>query len=61
MIGMKQVMSSGSRQHAAYRKNGVFGLRDTRIENAGRTLERAYVRRKVCLFRSRTKLTKGGK
>ncbi|BCA36931.1 hypothetical protein BwiPL1_53130 (plasmid) [Bacillus wiedmannii] len=61
MIGMKRGMSSGSRWRAAYRKNGVLGLRDTRIENAGRTLERAYVRRKVCPFRSRTKLTKGGK
>lgn len=40
MIGMKRVMSSGSRWRAAYRKNGVLGLRDTRIENAGRTLER---------------------
>ncbi|MEG9334648.1 HTH domain-containing protein, partial [Bacillus cereus] len=38
MIGMKRVMSSGSRWRAAYRKNGVLGLRDTRIENAGRTL-----------------------
>lgn len=36
MIGMKRVMSSGSRWRAAYRKN----VRDTRIENAGRTLER---------------------
>ncbi|WP_410991191.1 IS3 family transposase [Bacillus cereus] len=41
MIGMKRVMSSGSRWRAAYRKNGVLGLRDTHIENAGRTLERA--------------------
>lgn len=40
MIGMKRIMSSGSRWRAAYRKNGVFGLRDTRTENAGRTLER---------------------
>jgi transposase len=39
MIGMKRIMSSGSRWRAAYRKNGVFGLRDTR-QNAGRTLER---------------------
>lgn len=40
MIGMKRVMSSGCRWRAAYRKNSVLGLRDTRIENAGRTLER---------------------
>ncbi len=33
-------MSSGSRWRVAYRKNGVLGLRDTRIENAGKTLER---------------------
>ncbi|PYE87483.1 hypothetical protein ATL10_10712 [Bacillus sp. 196mf] len=33
-------MSSGNRWRAAYRKNGVLGLRDTRIENAGRTLEK---------------------
>ncbi|EOQ01564.1 hypothetical protein IKC_06474 [Bacillus cereus VD184] len=39
MIGMKRVMSSGSRWRAAYRKM-VYWLRDTRIENAGRTLER---------------------
>lgn len=37
---MKWFMSSESRWRAAYRKNGVLGLRDTRIENAGRTLER---------------------
>ncbi|ANC11441.1 tranposase (plasmid) [Bacillus cereus] len=40
MIAMKRVMSSGSRWCAAYRKNNVLGLRNTRIENAGRTLER---------------------
>ncbi|VXC41852.1 conserved hypothetical protein [Bacillus mycoides] len=40
MIGMKRIMSSGSRWRVAYRKNGVFGLRDTRTQNAGRTLER---------------------
>ncbi len=40
MIGMKRVMSLSSRWRAAYRKNGVFGLRDTRMENTGRTLER---------------------
>ncbi|OUA92406.1 transposase [Bacillus thuringiensis serovar leesis] len=40
MNGMKRVMSSGIRWRAAYRKNGVLGLRDTRIENAGRILER---------------------
>lgn len=37
-------MSSGSRWRAAYKENGVFGLRDTRIENAGRTLERGCER-----------------
>lgn len=40
MIEMKRVMSSGSRWRAAYRKNGVLGLRNTRIENARRTLGR---------------------
>lgn len=40
MIGMKRVMSLGSRWRPVYRKNGVLGLRDTRIENAGITLER---------------------
>lgn len=51
MIGMKRVMSSGSRWRAAYRKNGLFGLRDTRIENAGRTLERELTleEKYVCL------------
>ncbi|CKE58670.1 hypothetical protein PDJ82_21260 [Bacillus cereus group sp. TH43LC] len=45
----------------AYRENGVFDLLDTRIETSGKTLERTYVRRKVCSFRKRTKLTTGGK
>ncbi|ENQ3079347.1 IS3 family transposase [Bacillus cereus] len=40
VIGIKRVMSAGSRWRAAYRENGVFGLRDTRKENSGRSLER---------------------
>lgn len=40
MFGIKRVMSSGNRWRATYRKNGGFCLRDTRIQNAGRTLER---------------------
>lgn len=40
VIGIKRVMSAGSRWRAAYRENGVFGLRDTRKENSGRPLER---------------------
>lgn len=46
---MKWVMSFGSRSRAIYRKNGVLG----RSENAGRTLERDYVRRKVGPLRKR--------
>lgn len=40
MFGIKRGMSSRNRWLAAYRKNGVLSLRDTRIQNAGRTLER---------------------
>lgn len=40
IIGMERVQSSGKRWRAAYRKNGVFGLRDTRSENSGRTSEK---------------------
>lgn len=40
MIGIKRIISSGSRWRGAYRENGVFGLRDTRKENSGRSLER---------------------
>ncbi len=50
VIGIKRVMSSGSRWRATYKENGVFGLRDTRKENTGRspkrelTLEEKYAR-----------------
>lgn len=61
MIGMKQVMSSGSRWRAAYRKNGVFGLRDTHIENAGRTLERELtLEKKYARLEAERNLWKGG-
>ncbi|WP_242225423.1 IS3 family transposase [Bacillus cereus group sp. BfR-BA-01380] len=40
VIGVERVVASGSRWRAAYRENGVFGLRDTRKENSGRSLER---------------------
>ena len=40
IIGIDRVRSSGKRWRAAYRENGVCGLRDTRIENSGRTRER---------------------
>lgn len=50
VIGIKRVESSGKRWRAAYRKNGISGLRDTRKENSGRhserelTLEEKYAR-----------------
>lgn len=36
ILGMKRIKSSGNRWRAAYRKNGISGLKDTRKENAGR-------------------------
>jgi hypothetical protein len=40
VIGIERVRSSGKRWRAAYRENGVSGLRDTRAENSGRPCER---------------------
>jgi transposase len=40
VIGIDRVRSSGKRWRAAYRENGVSGLRDTRAENSGRPCER---------------------
>ncbi|UJL47582.1 IS3 family transposase [Virgibacillus sp. NKC19-16] len=40
IIGIKRVQSSGKRWRAAYRKNGIVGLQDTRNENAGRPSEK---------------------
>ncbi|MBH0328506.1 tranposase [Brevibacillus brevis] len=50
MIGMKRVKSAGKRWRAAYRKNGVCGLSDSRRGNSGKstekelTLEEKYAR-----------------
>ncbi|WP_241657913.1 IS3 family transposase [Anaerobacillus alkaliphilus] len=50
IIGMDRVESSGKRWRAAYRENGVTGLRDTRKGNSGRpndkelSLEEKYAR-----------------
>ncbi len=50
IIGMARVESSGRRWRAAYRNNGVVGLRDTRKGNSGRpsekelSLEEKYIR-----------------
>lgn len=50
IIGMKRIESSGKRWRAAYRDNGVVGLRDTRKGNSGRpsdkklSLEEKYAR-----------------
>lgn len=41
IIGIDRVHSSANRWKKAYRKDGVLGLRDTRVENSGRHLERA--------------------
>jgi transposase len=40
MIGLKRIQSSGKRWRAAYRENGLAGLRDTRSENSGRPSEK---------------------
>jgi hypothetical protein len=40
VIGIDRVRSSGKRWRAAYRENGVSGLRDTRGVNSGRSCER---------------------
>ncbi len=40
IIGLNRIQASGKRWRAAYRENGVAGLRDTRIESSGRPNER---------------------
>lgn len=40
ILGVDRVLSSGKRWRAAYRENGVSGLRDNRNENSGRPSER---------------------
>lgn len=53
ILGIKRIESSGKRWRAAYRNNGVDGLRDTRKGNTGRprekelTLEEKYERLKA--------------
>lgn len=50
VLGMDRVEAASKRWRAAYRENGVIGLRDTRGENSGRrgekdlTLEDKYAR-----------------
>jgi len=40
ILGAERISSSAKRWRAAYKKNGVDGLRDTRKENAGRPREK---------------------
>lgn len=40
IIGMDRVRNSATRWRTAYRKDGVLGLRDTRVGNSGRPRER---------------------
>lgn len=40
ILGIERVKSSGKRWRAAYRKNGVCGLTDTRKLNSGRSSEK---------------------
>lgn len=40
ILGLERVLSSGKRWRAAYKKNGVCGLQDTRKENLGRPSEK---------------------
>ena len=53
ILGMKRVESSGKRWRAAYRKNGICGLTDTRKENSGKSgdkelsIEQKYERLKA--------------
>jgi transposase len=66
IIGMRRVESSGKRWRAAYRENGIFGLRDTRRESSGRprekelTLEEKNVRleAQINLLRAENELLK---
>lgn len=53
ILGMDRVKSSGKRWRAAYRENGVCGLKDTRKGNSGRpnekelSLEEKHARLKI--------------
>ncbi len=40
VLGLDRVQNASKRWRAAYRKDGVLGLRDTRTGNSGRSLER---------------------
>lgn len=40
IIGIQRIVSSGNRWCTSYKKNGVFGLRDTRKENSEIRIER---------------------
>jgi transposase len=40
VLGLDRVRSAGKRWRAAFKENGVAGLRDTRAENSGRPCER---------------------
>jgi hypothetical protein len=40
VLGIERVRSSGKRWRAAYRKDGVLGLQDTRKSNSGRPSEK---------------------
>jgi transposase len=40
IVGLKRVQSSGKRWRAAYRENGLGGLKDNRTENSGKPSER---------------------
>lgn len=40
ILGIKRIKSAGNRWRAAYRKNGVCGLTDTRKSNTGRPSEK---------------------
>lgn len=40
ILGMSRVKAAGKRWRAGYRKDGIYGLNDTRQENSGRPRER---------------------
>ncbi|TCO66900.1 hypothetical protein EV214_1732, partial [Marinisporobacter balticus] len=40
ILGIERVKAAGKRWRAAYRKNGICGLQDTRKENSGRPSEK---------------------
>ena len=59
IIGIERVHSSAKRWRAAYRKNGVLGLRDTRKDTSGRPSEKELsMEKKYARLEAQNKLLK---